>query len=491
MQAPSSPTRMPPPRPAPEGRVTIAREVPFHCLLDIPIERLAPLIGSWPEPALLESGRGFGAAGRWSILAARPRLVYEATGTAWRMRTGNTTEAGKGAVLERLDRVLRQYGLADPADHVEPFLPPFQGGLIGFFGYDLAPRLERLPRKAATDSQIPDIHFALYDTAVTVDHATGAVELWAHDLVGDGHDETAQRGRRWQRALARPAPAPQPSSGFDRLESNFSHSEYVCAVQRALDYIASGDVFQVNLSQRFSALGRAEPLDLYLRLKAQSPAPFGAFLRNDDWAVVSASPEWFSQTRGDHLITRPIKGTRPRGRDPEEDARLVAELEASRKDRAELTMIVDLERNDLGRVCRYGTVRVVNPLEVETYAQVHHLVATVEGRLWPDKTPIDVVRALFPGGSVTGAPKIRAMQIIDELEPTRRSLYTGSIGYFSRGGASGFNIAIRTLLLEGDRVSYQVGGGIVADSDPETEYEETLHKGRGLRQALAAGGRRP
>jgi para-aminobenzoate synthetase component 1 len=251
-----------------------------------------------------------------------------------------------------------------------------------------------------------------------------------------------------------------------------------------LEYIAAGDVFQVNLSQRFTARGRPDPLDLYLRLKTNSPAPFGAFLQWNDLAVISASPEWFYQTRGDHLVTRPIKGTRPRGSNSDDDARLAAELLTSPKDRAELTMIVDLERNDLGRVCEYGSVVVRDPLSIESFAQVHHLVATVEGKLRRDAGPVDVIRALFPGGSITGAPKIRAMEIIDELEPNRRGLYTGAIGYLSRGGASAFNIAIRTILVEGDRASFQVGGGIVADSDPEGEYEETLAKGRGLLAVL-------
>ncbi len=259
-------------------------------------------------------------------------------------------------------------------------------------------------------------------------------------------------------------------------------------MRRVLEYIAAGDVFQVNLSQRFVARGRPDPLDLYLRLKAKSPAPFAAYLGWDDLAVLSASPEWFYQTRGDLLVTRPIKGTRPRGRDAEEDAGLAGELRASPKDRAELTMIVDLERNDLGRICRYGTVRVIDPLTVESFAQVHHLVATVEGRVRSGAGPIDVVRAVFPGGSITGAPKIRSMEIIDELEPARRSLYTGAIGYFSRGGTSAFNIAIRTMLVEGERVSFQVGGGIVADSDPEAEYRETLHKARGLREVIESVG---
>ena len=277
------------------------------------------------------------------------------------------------------------------------------------------------------------------------------------------------------------------SSDLDDATSPFDRATYVRYVRRVLDYIAAGDVFQVNLSQRFTAHGRPEALDLYLRLKEKSPAPFAAFLRFRDLAVVSASPEWFYQTRGDLLVTRPIKGTRPRHGNPIEDHWLARELEHSSKDRAELTMIVDLDRNDLGRVCRYGSVRVPEPLAVESFAQVHHLVATVEGRLRRETTPVDVICSLFPGGSITGAPKIRAMEIIDELEPNRRSLYTGAIGYLSRCGSSGFNIAIRTILVEGNRASFQVGGGIVADSDPDSEFDETLAKGRGLLQVLNPG----
>jgi para-aminobenzoate synthetase component 1 len=469
--------------------VAIVRPELARRVLDIPADRLAPLIGSWPEPALLESGPGFGESGRWSILAARPRLVFEATGTSWRVRRDDgSDESGTGDILARLADLLKLHGLADPSETPDPNEAPFQGGMIGFFGYDLAPRLERLPRRSPPDSRLPDIRFALYDTAVTVDHASGRVELRAHDLLGEGQAAADRRCHEWHRALVHGSPAPVRTSRLGPLASNFTADDYREAVSRALEYIAAGDIFQVNLSQRFTAFGRPEPLDLYLRLKEVSPAPFSAFLAFSDLAVVSASPEWFYRTRGDHLVTRPIKGTRPRGASAEEDARLSAGLAASAKDRAELTMIVDLERNDLGRVARYGTVRVLDALTVETFAQVHHLVATVEGRLRPDCGPIDVVRALFPGGSITGAPKIRAMEIIDELEPSRRSLYTGSIGYFSRGGASGFNIAIRTMLVEGDRVSYQVGGGIVADSEPEAEYRETLHKGRGLRAVIEGEG---
>jgi para-aminobenzoate synthetase component I len=459
-------------------------------VLDVPAgEHLARVIGSWCEPALLESGPGFGMAGRWSILAADPRLVFEAVGTRWRLRgDSGVSRAGTGDPLHALGEILRSFGLGCPGAEPDPALPPFQGGMIGFLGYDLAPLLERLPRRAPRDSRLPDLRMALYDTAVLLDRKSGSVELWSWDLTGEGTRAAQRRCRRWRskiaRALLRRRRLGTGPSNLTRPVSQFDRAGYMSTVRRVLEYIAAGDVYQVNLSQRFTARGCPEPLELYLRLAAASPAPFAAFLRWDDLAVASASPEWFYQTRADLLVTRPIKGTRPRGKGPLEDARLAAELRASPKDRAELTMIVDLERNDLGRVCRYGSVRVSDPMSVETFAQVHHLVATIEGRLRSGVGPVDVIRALFPGGSITGAPKIRAMEIIDELEPTGRSLYTGAIGYFSRGGASAFNIAIRTMLIDGDCVSFQVGGGIVADSDPEAEYEETLAKCRGLLAAL-------
>lgn len=454
--------------------------------LDQPVDRLVAAVGAWPEPALLTSGPDFGPAGRWSILAAYPRLVFEGTGERWSTRSDDGSFQSGDDPLAELAALIDRFGLSDRAEAPDDDAPPFQGGLIGFFGYDLAPSLENLPRKAARDSRLPDLRMALYDTAVLIDHQKGTVSLVAWDLTGEGAEATTRRARFWRRALRDAVESPRkfaPAS-LGPLSSNFARDDYLSAVQRALDYIAAGDVYQINLSQRFSARGRVDPLDLFLRLRADSPAPFSAFLRWRDLAVVSASPEWFYQTRGETITTRPIKGTRPRGASPEEDQALADELTNSTKDRAELTMIVDLERNDLGRVCQFGSVKVVDALVLESYAQVHHLVATVEGRLRPDVGPIEIVRALFPGGSITGAPKIRAMQIIDELEPTRRGLYTGAIGYLSRGGSSGFNIAIRTVLIEGDRVSYQVGGGIVADSDAELEYRETLHKGRGIHRAL-------
>jgi para-aminobenzoate synthetase component 1 len=472
--------------------VPTEREGKLRRPITVPVERLGAIVGQWPGAALLESGEGFGPPGRWSIFAARPRLVYEATSHSWRIkREDRPAETGKGDPLGRLALLLAELGLAQPGDTPDPNpdAPPFRGGLIGYFGYDLAPRLERLPRKASRESRMPDIRFALHDAAIVADHDSGLVEFQAYDVLGEGEAALERRWEEWHAALART----EPRTGLTWLRpprSNFLRAEFLQAARKALEYIRAGDVFQVNLSQRFesrdvgSPICRPDPLTLYLRLKTRSPAPYSAYLRWKDLAIVSSSPELFFATSGRRIVTRPIKGTRPRGADDDEDALLRADLISSAKDRAELTMIVDLERNDLGRVCEYGSVRVVDPMSVESFAQVHHLVATVDGRLRPDVGPIDVIRAVFPGGSITGAPKIRAMEIIDELEPNRRGVYTGAIGFFSRGGTSRFNIAIRTLLVEGDRVHYHVGGGIVADSDPEAEYLETLHKGRGLREVL-------
>jgi para-aminobenzoate synthetase component 1 len=464
----------------------------LHQDLDLPADRLAAVLGTWPEPAILASGPDFGDAGRWSIFAAYPRQVFEATDRRWTLRADDGTfESGEGDPLGTLATLARRHSLAQPTPASDQFSIgpgecPFQGGMIGYLGYDLAPLLERLPRKAARDSRLPDLRMALYDTAVTVDNASGQVTLSAWDLTGEGEEAIQRRSRLWRRALRSAIESPRPirATVLGPISGNFTRSAYLDRVRQALEYIAAGDAFQINLSQRFEAEGTIEPLDLYLRLRAISPAPYSAFLRWRDLAVVSASPECFYETRDDLVVTRPIKGTRPRSGDAREDARLAEELASSPKDQAELTMIVDLERNDLGRVCRYGSIRVIDPLSVESFAQVHHLVATVEGRLRNDVGPVDVIRAVFPGGSITGAPKIRAMEIIDELEPTRRSLYTGAIGYLSQQGSSGLNIAIRTAIVEGHRVSYQVGGGIVADSDPAAEYDETLQKGRGLRALL-------
>jgi para-aminobenzoate synthetase component 1 len=443
-----------------------------------------------PLPTILEGGREFGEAGRFSHLMAEPTLVFEAIGMRWQVTscradfTSQNLDLGLDDPLACLGSLMDRLGLSTALPRGDAG-GEFRGGLVGYFGYDLAPRIETLPRRRPRDSRLPDIRLAFYDSGLTIDHQSGAVTAWSTGLQGKTESAVRDRLDQFVRAIETTDPREITPSSLGPVAASTTKEDYLSAVRRALGYIAAGDIFQVNLSQRFESKGRVDPFDLYQRLRRRSPSPFSAYLQWDDLALVSASPEWFYRTEDDgRIVTRPIKGTRPRGADEAEDRRLIAELLDSPKDRAELTMIVDLERNDLGRVCRYGSVTVEDALSVESYAQVHHLVATVAGRLRADAGPIDIVRALFPGGSITGAPKIRAMEIIDELEPNRRSAYTGAIGYLGLGGVSCFNIAIRTMIVEGDRVSYQVGGGIVADSIPESEYQETLDKGRGLRAVI-------
>jgi len=278
-----------------------------------------------------------------------------------------------------------------------------------------------------------------------------------------------------------PIPSPMEQSP---LKGGFTHEEYVGAVEKARQYIIAGDIFEVNLSQRFEAELSITPYELYKRLRQINLAPFACYLGFDEVSVVSASPERFLRVRGDWVETRPIKGTRPRGKTSEEDEALANELLSSSKDRAENIMIVDLERNDLGRVCRFGTIKVTELAILEVFPTVFHLTSTVVGRLREDKSCIDLLKATFPGGSITGAPKVRAMEIIEELEPTKRSVYTGNIGYLSFNGNLDLNIAIRTFLVKGRKAYFQVGGAVVYDSNPEAEYQETLDKARALIDAL-------
>ena len=345
---------------------------------------------------------------------------------------------------------------------------PFLGVAIGVLGFELGREVERLPATTRDDVGAPDLAFGWYDAALVWDGERG--EGW---LAGRADAVHALRSR-----LAGTSPAPAAPASAGVLRSNMTRTAYLRAVARARAYIEAGDIYQVNLSQRFSAPYGGRGFDLYRCLRSVSPAPFAAHLdlRGDFGGVevLSSSPERFLRAADDRLETRPIKGTRPRGATPEEDARLADALCASTKDRAEHLMIVDLERNDLGRVAVTGSVRVSEFAALETYAQVHHLTSTVEALL----------RATFPDGSITGAPKIRALELIDELEPTVRGIYTGSIGYLSAHGPIDLNIAIRTITLADGVAHLHVGGAIVFDSDPETEYAETLDKARGMARAL-------
>jgi para-aminobenzoate synthetase component 1 len=371
-------------------------------------------------------------------------------------------------------------------------LPPFQTGAVGFLSYDLCHHLERLPRPRDDDMRFADLALGFYDVIAAWDHRERRAFV-----LSSGWPEP-EEGMRRKRALARaewlaarlsgaPAePIPATRHPAPEIRSNFERAEYERAVRRVIDYILAGDIFQANMTQRFRCRmpEGLEPFALHRRLMAINPAPFAAYLNFRDTVIASASPERFLSLRNGWVETRPIKGTRPRGKTQEEDERLAAELLASEKDNAENVMIVDLLRNDLSRVCRDGSVAVPELCVLEAYATVFHLVSTVVGEMRSGLGAVDLLRACFPGGSITGAPKIRAMEIIAELEPTPRGPYCGSIGWFGFDGGMDTSIVIRTYAIKDGWVTFQAGGGIVADSDPVAEYEESLAKARALIRAL-------
>jgi para-aminobenzoate synthetase component 1 len=378
-------------------------------------------------------------------------------------------------------------------------------------GYELGRTFECLPQTRFDEFQAPEWVVGVYDWVISFDHLTN--RAW---IVSTGRDRNSKsesdaeqaRSRMLgvlnslrlpKRALnprkdlglshtrlvkANELSTQSPLPGFPNVTSNFDRSSYESAVRKVVDYIRAGDCFQVNLSQRLLAPIREHPLEVYGRLRKLNPAPFAAYFDLDDFQILSASPERFLRLSNGEVETRPIKGTRPRGNTVAEEAALILDLSNNPKDRAENVMIVDLMRNDLGKVCEYGSVRVPQVCEVETFQFVHHLVSTVRGRLRPEVGPLDLIAATFPGGSVTGAPKVRAMEIIAELEPSARGPYCGCLGWIGFDGSADMNILIRTMTAGRGWVQFPVGGGIVADSEPSREYEETLHKAAGLLQAL-------
>ena len=465
-----------------------------------------------PYPIFLDSAAGSSGGehhqlGRYSFVSADPVLVVRSKGPVTEVGEAGTWRSVEGDALDAVRAVLQRW--AAPS---VPELPPFQGGAAGYIGYDYGAVLERVPATRYDDLGVPDVVLGLYDWVVAWDHATH--EAWlistglgssgppderlararatgVRDRISAGRAATSSTGSAAERSGSE-APS-YPVTALDRtpdgLRSTFTHRGYLDAVARVREYIVAGDIFQANLSQRLQAPLRDAPFDLYRRLRRRNPAPFAAYFDAAELTVLSASPERFLRLDEQGAVeTRPIKGTRPRGLGPMHDAALGRALAESEKDRAENVMIVDLLRNDLSRVCRPGSVRVPELFALEQHPTVHHLVSTVIGELARGRDAIDLIRATFPGGSITGAPKVRAMEIIAELEPTRRGVYCGSVGYLSRSGAMDTSIVIRTFVRVGDQVYFQAGGGIVADSDPELEYRETLDKARGLIGALEGEG---
>ena len=363
---------------------------------------------------------------------------------------------------------------------------PFLGGAVGYLSYDLGFLLEdKLKKKLADDLAIPDFFFGFYSTVIITDNIKKKLHIFSTGSRALCKDNFNKINKLLSKAAdKRKIKRDTRASGCKEFKSNFSKESYIRAVKKAKEYIKNGDIYQVNLSQRFQAKTGRSGFKIYQKLRKLNPSSFGAYFDAGDFQILSSSPERFLSLSGDKVTTRPMKGTRPRGIDKCQDANLKSELLNSPKDKAELTMIVDLERNDLGKVCNYDSIKVNALRELEKYNTVYQTTATIEGRLYKDKDKVDLLRACFPGGSITGCPKIRSMEIIEELELNRRSIYTGSLGYLSFSGNMDFNILIRTILKKNDELFFGVGGGIVADSDPEAEYEETLVKAKAMVEAI-------
>lgn len=449
---------------------------------------------------LLETGRPAIGQSSYSFFGTEPyATLWMANGrSTWRQR-----DRAQACTDDPLDSLLHHVTANAVLAHKH--LPPFVGGAVGYLSYDFIRSLEQLPTHAKQDAAVPELHIALYDVVGAIDHAeqtlcllfTPSAERFALTSRDALYDEGAGRLQALHMQLIGAAPRSSPTYDWQAMApiAGQTRAEYMARVARCQEYIRAGDIYQANLSHRFSfdmsALGQTAASDhaavgtaLYERLRQVNPSPFAGLMAFDDLTIVSSSPERLIRQQGCVIDTRPIAGTRPRGAGAWEDDQLKHELLANEKERAEHVMLVDLERNDLGRVCDYGTVSVDEFFTIEQYSHVSHLVSNVRGTLRPEATGADVLRAVFPGGTITGVPKVRCMQIIDELEPVRRGLYTGSLGYISRTGDMDWNILIRTMLLTGQRGYLQVGAGIVADSDPAREYDETLHKGQAFFSAL-------
>ena len=442
-------------------------------------DRLAEVWAERPGTFLLGSGGEPGGLGRWSFLGSRPFARIMATGRQIEIVEAGQIRHLQGDPFRELQNLLRRF----QKETSSPL--PFTGGAVGYFGYGLAHHLERLPQQARDDAGLPDLVVGFYDGILAHDRQTGQIFATASGVAATAEQVMDTLLRDCRESLAGPQSVLQADDRpTPRVTAALSKTDYLERIGRIRDYIRDGDVYQVNFTQRFDCALPCTPWQLWQRLSQLNPAPFAAWLNHPEVQIVSASPERFLRLAGRTITTRPIKGTRPRGTTPEQDLARRRELETSEKDRAELLMIVDLERNDLGRVAIPGTVQVPELFAIETHPTVFHQVAEVTAELEPGLDIIDLLRATFPGGSISGAPKIRAMEIIDELEPGRRGPYTGALGWIGFNGDADLNIIIRTFACRHGHAWFQAGGGIVWDSDPEDEYAEMLDKGRALFRAL-------
>ena len=443
---------------------------------------------------LLESVEGGEKIGRYTFVGAQPRMVLAARGLDLTIRSGSGIERRQGNVIDVLRECLRQFRPANVTG-----LPPFTGGGVGYFAYDMVRQFERLPETASNDVGLPDCVFTFYDRLLAFDHLKHQLHIMAAaDVRAESPRKAYERALADIDALERKlvrgihkqelgwsAPARRKAI---KINAGTSRDEFLASVRRAKEYIAAGDVFQVVLSLRLDFKPPAEPFQIYRALRTVNPSPYMFFLQLDDMHVVGASPEMLVRITGRQLEYRPIAGTRRRGEEATDDQRLIEELLADEKERAEHVMLVDLGRNDLGRVSDYGSVKVRDLMYVERYSHVMHLVSALEARLRGELDALDAVAACFPAGTLSGAPKVRAMEIIEELEPVRRGVYGGAILYADYAGNLDSCIAIRTMVVHRGRAYVQAGAGIVADSDPESEYQECMNKASALLRAAERAG---
>ncbi len=439
---------------------------------------------SMPGTTVLMSGGDLDSA-RYHILGAKPWLVFSGLGRNMTITVENQTFGFKADPFDTLRMILKAFNLNDLDLNQSDLPKPVYAGLFGYLAYDLKDCLEKLPRTSIDRLCLPHIYFIAPSIIVVHDKANDNTRLCIPERKFDGKNNLENDLAEFKRIISdRPPKHGSFSGDAGGFKSNFTKAGYMDAIKKIREYIAAGDIYQVNMSQRFEMDVEGDTFSLFKSLYKNNPAPFFAYIHAGNHHIVSTSPERFLLQTGQKVETRPIKGTRPRGKTPVEDKKLGLELKQSKKDDAELSMIVDLLRNDIGKVCRVGSVRVMEHKRLEAYQNVYHLVSIVEGRLDQDCDSVDLLKATFPGGSITGCPKIRTMEIIDELEPCPRHIYTGSIGYISFHDTMDLSIAIRTATIYNGKIMFSVGGGIVFDSDPLDEYEETIHKGRTLMEVF-------
>ncbi len=476
-----------------EGYARDGNVVPVHKLLaadlETPVSAYLKLAAKSRYSFLLESVEGGEKIARYTFLGADPFLLVEARGNRVTLRKDGTTKRRRGNVFEILREITHEFQPAGAEG-----LPPFSAGAVGYAGYDLVRLIEpRVPAFRKDDLKTPDAVFMFFETLLAFDHVKHQIHVVANVRCDEwkgklrkGYDDARRRITKVERALARPLKVPrtQASARPLEVESNIGQERFCRAVEKAKEYILAGDIFQVVLSQRLDMKPGVEPFQIYRALRTVNPSPYLFYLHLDDTVILGSSPEMLVKVEGQRVEYRPIAGTRPRGQTEEEDDALAKDLLADEKELAEHVMLVDLGRNDVGRVCEYSSVHVPQFKIVERYSHVMHIVSSVLGKLRSDQDVFDALAACFPAGTVSGAPKVRAMEIIAELETTRRGIYSGSVMYLDFSGNLDSCIAIRTLMVRKGKAHLQVGSGIVADSVPEREWDETMNKARALLKAV-------